>query len=58
MWGGGTNTTFVRCHAEHVCRECGETREEGNCLCGDTAVADRCPARLAWMAQTNADTPG
>lgn len=52
MWGGGTNTTYVRCHAEHVCRECGETREEGNCLC-DRAVADHCPVRLAWIAQSN-----
>lgn len=55
MWGNGTNATYVRCHAEHVCRDCGEIREEGNCLC-DKEVADHCPARLAWLAQTNSDT--
>ena len=54
MWGGGTNTTYVRCHTEYVCRECGKTREEGNCMC-DTAVADDCPVRLAWIAQANSE---
>ena len=52
MWGGVANTTYVRCHAEYVCRECGKTREEGNCLC-DGAVADHCPVRLDWIAQKN-----
>lgn len=57
MWGGVAETTYVRCQAEYVCQECGTTREEGNCLC-DTAVADHCPVRLAWIAKTNSEHSG
>ena len=53
MWGTAANTTFVRCHAQYVCEECGTTRDEGNCLC-DTARGERCPVRLAWIEEMDA----
>jgi len=53
MWGGVTNTAYVRCHTEYVCKDCGTTREEGNCLC-DVAHADHCAIRLAWIDRTKA----
>ena len=36
MWGTDANRTYVRCHTEYVCQECGKTKEEGNCLCDTT----------------------
>lgn len=51
MWGTVANTTYVRCHVRYMCDECGKTREEGNCLC-DTARAEHCAVRLAWIEQT------
>jgi hypothetical protein len=48
MWGGVVNTSYVRCHTEYVCRECGTTRDGGVCVC-DTARGASCTARLAWV---------
>lgn len=49
MWGNTVTSTYVRCHAEYVCDQCGAVREEGNCMC-DTSRAEHCAVRLDWLA--------
>jgi len=48
MWGRTVTGESVRCVMQEFCAECGQTRERGYCLC-DTAVAERCTLRRAWM---------
>ena len=53
MWGRAVTGEYVRCHTEDVCEACGETRRGANCLC-DTAHAERCATRLAWIDSSHA----
>lgn len=48
MWGRVVHGHSVRCHTQYVCETCGKTREDISCLC-DTAQADACAIRLAWV---------
>jgi hypothetical protein len=48
MWGRPVNREFVRCQKQDVCKVCGKTRRSESCMC-DTAHAERCAVRLAWI---------
>jgi hypothetical protein len=51
MWGRRITDEFVRCDTQQVCEVCGRTRDAGTCLC-DSAQAERCRVRLAWIDAT------
>lgn len=55
MWGNTITSKYVRCHAEYVCDQCGDTREEGACLC-DPSRAEHCAVRLEWLAGRTPET--
>jgi hypothetical protein len=50
MWSRKVPISEVICHTQHVCRTCGEVRDEGYCSC-DQARGDACAIRLAWLAE-------
>lgn len=56
MWGRPVNSAFVRCHKQEVCEVCGKVRWAEDCIC-DTAKADRCAIRLAWIDQSRHSAP-
>lgn len=48
MWGRQVQGEYVTCHAEYVCRDCGKTRDGGECGC-DKARGDECAVRLNYL---------
>ena len=48
MWGRPFASEQVTCHVTYVCRECGTTREGGECSCNKTH-GDVCALRLAYL---------
>ena len=48
MWGRPVTSEFVRCRKQYVCKACGKTRADVNCVC-DKAEGDRCAIRLACL---------
>lgn len=53
MWGRTVPIDQVFCHTEHVCRHCGEVRDDGDCGC-DAEVGATCAVRLAALAERRA----
>ncbi len=51
QWGRRIELGNVLCRVQFVCRNCGEVRDGGECGC-DRARGDKCPARLASLADT------
>ena len=49
MWGRPVGLEQALCHTQYVCRDCGATRDDGDCFC-EQARADQCAIRLAWLA--------
>ena len=54
MWGRPVTADAVRCHAEHVCTECGEIRDGGECLC-DQERGEHCRPRLAFLEEQSTE---
>ena len=52
MWGREVNGEYVVCHKQEVCEVCGLTRGCVECIC-DTAHAERCRLRRAWVADSH-----
>ena len=48
MWGRQVENEQVTCHITYVCRECGTTRDGGECSC-DKTRGDRCAPRRACL---------
>ena len=53
MWSRAVPAEHVICHIQHVCSACGAVRDAGECSC-DLARAERCPPRLAFLAEQRA----
>ena len=49
QWGRRVAGSYVLCHLQYVCRNCGEAREGSECSC-DRDRGDKCSARLASLA--------
>ena len=52
MWGRAVHGEAVRCQKLDVCEVCGTTSGGVNCLC-DTATAERCEIRRAWIDESS-----
>ncbi|MEW6320256.1 MAG: hypothetical protein AB1635_04110 [Acidobacteriota bacterium] len=51
MWARVVYRDYVRCDTQQICEACGQARPVVSCMC-DMERGERCPPRLAWLAET------